>query len=315
MSVLLIFLGIVAVFLGILYVVFYVIFRRNYSTMKDERVVPKGEQYEPYAESILRGVDRVLPERYELVSIQSQDGLRLYGKYYHTADDAPLTIFFHGYRCGSIRDGNGAFLLSKERGYNVLMVDQRAHGQSEGMVMTFGIKERLDCLSWIAYANERFGSQKPIVLMGISMGAATVLMASGEELPENVRCVVADCPFSAPKEIIQTVIKSMKLPVGLLYPLAKLSAKVYGGFELEETSAKEAVKKCKIPVLFIHGDDDRFVPCHMGQACYEACESEKQLLLVKGAGHGLSHCVDAQTYAETVHGFLDRVLGKTVNGG
>lgn len=310
MSVLLILLGICAVFLGCLYVLFYIIFRRNRHTMKDERVVPKGEQYEPYVESILRGVDRVLPERYELVSVQSHDGLKLYGKYYHTADGAPLTIFFHGYRCGSIRDGNGAFILSKERGYNVLMVDQRAHGQSEGVVMTFGIKERLDCRDWITYANERFGKETPIVLMGISMGAATVLMAAGEELPENVRCVMADCPFSSPKEIIQTVMRSMKLPVRLLYPLAKLSAQIFGGFDLEEASATEAMKKCKIPVLFIHGDDDRFVPCHMGQACYEACGSEKQMFLVKGAGHGLSHCVDGKGYTETVHRFLDKVLGK-----
>lgn len=313
MSVLLILLGILLFALVILYVVFYIIFRKNRSTMTDERVVPAGKQYEPYAESILRGVDRVLPERYELVSVQSRDGLRLYGKYYHTADNAPLTIFFHGYRCGSIRDGNGAFVLSKEHGYNVLMVDQRAHGKSEGMVMTFGIKERFDCLQWIAYANERFGKETPVLLMGISMGAATVLMAAGEDLPENVRCVVADCPFSSPKEIIQTVMRSLKLPVWLLYPLAKLSARIYGGFDLEETSATEALKKSKIPILFIHGDDDRFVPCHMGQACYDSCMSEKQMFLVKGAGHGLSHCVDAKGYAETVYGFLDRVLGRKVS--
>ncbi len=301
-------LGMGAAFMAVLYGIFYIIFRRNRNTMKDERTVPVGEQYEPYAESILRGVDRVLPEKYEPVTIMSQDGLKLYGKYYHTADDAPLTIFFHGYRCGSIRDGNGAFLLSKERDYNVLMVDQRAHGKSEGKVMTFGIKERLDCLQWITYANKRFGENVPIVLMGISMGASTVLMASGEELPENVRCVVADCPFSAPKEIIQTVMHSMKLPAKLLYPLAKLSARIYGRFDLEEVSVTEAVKKSKIPTLFIHGDDDRFVPCFMGQACFEACGAKKQMFLVKGAGHGLSHCVDAKGYANAVNGFLDEVF-------
>ncbi len=298
-----------AAFMAFLYGIYYIIFRRNRSTMKDERTVPAGEQYEPYAESILRGVDRVLPEKYEAVEIVSKDGLKLYGKYYHTAEGAPLAIFFHGYRCGSIRDGNGAFVLSKERGYNVLMVDQRAHGKSQGKVMTFGIKERLDCLQWIDYANKRFGTRMPILLMGISMGASTVLMASGEDLPENVRCVIADCPFSAPKEIIQTVMKSMKLPVRLLYPLAKLSARVYGKFDLEETSVTEAVKNSKIPILFIHGDDDRFVPCSMGQACYEACASKKQIFLVKGAGHGLSHCVDAKGYANAVHGFLDEVFG------
>lgn len=308
MSILLVLLCILTIVLLILYVVFYIIFQRNRTTMTDERVAPKGEQYEPYAESILRGVERVLPERYESVSVMSQDGLKLYGKYYHTADGAPLAIFFHGYRAGSIRDGNGAFILSKRRGYNILIVDQRAHGKSEGMVMTFGIKERFDCLQWIAYANERFGEKVPIFLMGISMGASTVLMASGEKLPENVRGVIADCPYSSPKEIIQTVMKSMKLPTGLLYPLAKLGARIFGGFDLEETSSAEAVKKSTVPILFIHGDDDRFVPCSMSQTCYDSCVSDKQIFLVKGAGHGLSYCVDVKGYEDTVNGFLDKVM-------
>ena len=310
MSILLLLLCVLSIILLVLYVLFYIVFCRNKHTMKDDREAPKGAQYEPYAESILRGVDRVLPERYESVSILSQDGLKLYGKYYHTADKAPLAIFFHGYRSAGIRDGNGAFLIGRRRGYNVLIVDQRAHGKSEGRVMTFGIKERLDCLQWIAYAKERFGKETPIVLMGISMGAATVLMASGEELPDNVRGVIADCPFSSPKEIIQTVMRSLKLPVRLLYPLVKLSAAIFGNFDLEEVSPAEAVKKSTVPILFIHGDDDRFVPCSMGQACYDSCMSQKQIFLVRGAGHGLSHCVDAKGYEETVDGFLDKVLGK-----
>ena len=312
MSILLVLFCIVATALVVLYVLFYIVFCRNKHTMKDDREAPKGEQYEPYAESILRGVSRVLPERFESVSVISRDGLKLYGKYYHTADGAPLVIFFHGYRSAGIRDGNGAFLISKRRGYNVLIVDQRAHGKSEGKVMSFGINERLDCLQWIAYANERFGMKTPILLIGLSMGASTVLMASGEELPDNVRGIIADCPFSSPKEIIQTVMKSMKLPVKLLYPLVKLSAAIFGGFDLEEISATDAVKKSTVPILFIHGEDDRFVPCSMGQACYDCCMSEKQIFLVKGAGHGLSHCVDAKGYEETVDKFLDKVLGKAV---
>ncbi len=308
MSFLIVLLSVAFVFLLGVYVVFYIIFLRNKSTMASDREAPKGEQYEPYVECILRGVDKVLKEPYEEVSISSRDGLKLYGKYYHVADSAPLAIFFHGYRCTSIRDGNGGFLLSKARGYNVLMVDQRAHGKSEGKVMTFGIRERFDCLEWIAYANKRFGKSMPIMLMGISMGAATVLMAAGEHLPENVRCVIADCPFSSPKEILQAVMRSMKLPVGLLYPIAKLGAKWFGGFDLEEASATEAMKRCRIPVLLIHGDDDRFVPCSMGQACYDSCASRKELLLVKGAGHGLSHCVDAAGYEGAVNTFLDEVF-------
>lgn len=308
MTFILLFISFILFALLVLYVMFYIIFRRNGSTNKDDRVTPKGEQYETYAEVIRRAVDRVLPVPYEEVSIISRDGLKLYGRYYHHNDGAPLGIFFHGYRSGPILDGNGGYLICERRGYNVLIVTQRAHGKSEGKVMTFGIKERLDCLDWVTYANERFGAQTPIILMGMSMGAATVLMAAGEDLPENVKGVIADSPFTAPGDIIRTVMKDYKLPVRLMYPLARLSAKIYGGFDLEETSAREAVKKSKVPILFIHGDDDRFVPCHMGKECYEGCGSKKRILLVEGAGHGLSHCVDAVKYETYVDEFLDEIL-------
>lgn len=309
MTFILLFVGLILFALLILYVLFFIIYRRNWMTIKDDRVPPKGEQYDIHAEVIRRGVERVLPIPYEEVSITSRDGLKLYGRYYHHKDGAPLGMFFHGYRSGPILDGNGGYQICKKRGYNVLLVTQRAHGKSEGKAMSFGIKERLDCLDWVAYANERFGADTPIVLMGMSMGAATVLMAAGEELPENVKCVIADSPFTAPGDIIRTVMKDYKLPDKLLYPLARLSAKVYGGFDLEETSAREAVKKSKIPILFIHGDDDRFVPCHMGKECYEGCGSMKRILLVEGAGHGLSHCVDAERYEACVDEFFDEILG------
>ena len=310
MAGLLVFLSVLALFLTIAYALFYTVFQRNRHTLGEESMLPGGKQYEPYAESILRRVKSILSIRYELVSTLSWDGLRLYGKYYHTEDGAPLVIFFHGYRSNSIRDGNGAFVLSKERGYNVLMVDQRAHGKSEGRVMTFGLKERFDCLQWIFYARERFGKDIPILLMGLSMGAATVLMATGEELPENVRCVIADCPFSSPREIIQSVMKKRGYPVGIFYPIARFAAAVFGGFELEETTALEAVKKSRVPILVIHGEDDHFVPCDMGKACFEACLSQKQLFTVKGAGHGLCYCVDEQGYMENVNCFLDKIMGR-----
>ena len=311
MTLILLFVGFILVALLVLYGMFYIIFRRNGSTNKDDRVTPKGEQYEIHAEVIRRAVNRVLPVPFEEVSITSRDGLKLYGRYYHHKDDAPLGIFFHGYRSGPILDGNGGYLICERRGYNVLIVTQRAHGKSEGNVMTFGIRERLDCLDWITYANERFGTKIPIILMGMSMGAATVLMAAGEELPENVKGVIADSPFTAPGDIIRTVMKDYKLPVRLMYPLAKLSAKVFGRFDLEETSAREAVKKSKIPILFIHGDDDRFVPCQMSRECYEGCGSNKRILTVEGAGHGLSHCVDAVRYEACVDEFLDEVVGES----
>ena len=140
------------------------------------------------------------------------------------------------------------------------------------------------------------------------MGAATVLMASGLDLQADVRGIIADCGYSSPKEILQSVIRDMKLPVGISYFLVKLSARIYCGFDLEEASATEAVAKTNIPILFIHGEDDKFVPCHMSLKNYEACASEKELLVVPGADHGMSYMTDTKKYVETFVGFMKKQL-------
>ena len=274
-------------------------------TILDDRTLPEGEQYEPYNEGILRVIERMLPEPFENVWIKAEDGIKLYGRFYHMHDNAPVILFFHGYRSSSIRDGNGIWEFCKKHGYNIMMIDQRAHGKSEGRTMTFGIRERYDVLSWIEYTVERLGRKTQIVLAGISMGASTVLMASNLNLPPNVKGIMADCPYSAPKDILNCVMTSLKLPAGILYQLVKLSARIYGGVNIEETSAKEAVSECSVPVLFIHGDDDRFVPCSMSQECYDACASEKKIVFVKDAGHGISYCVDGRLYEKEVLEFME----------
>jgi predicted alpha/beta-fold hydrolase len=159
----------------------------------------EGEQYEAVAEHIFR-ISHIM-ERIpcEDVTIHSFDGCRLHGRYYHVRDGAPLEILFHGYRSCAFRDCSGGHALSRKMGFNALVVDQRAHGNSDGVTITFGIKEHRDCLCWIEYANQRFGTDTPIILSGLSMGAATVLMATGLELPENVTCVLADSPYSTPQ--------------------------------------------------------------------------------------------------------------------
>lgn len=294
-----------------LFVMYYISFMRNRNNLIDDRSLPSGEQYDPYNEDMLKAIERMLLVPYEEIRIRSFDGLKLYARYYQLTEEpnAPLVIFFHGYRCNSVRDGNGMFGYCQRCGYNILMVDQRAHGKSEGRTITFGVKERKDALEWAEYAAERFGSQVPMVLAGISMGAATVLMASNLDLPENVKGIIADCPYSAPEDILKTVMESMKLPAKIFYPLVRLSARIYGGFDPEESSAREAVAGSRVPILFIHGDDDRFVPCSMSQQCFDACCSEKKLVFVKDAGHGISYCVDAALYEKEVKAFLERVLG------
>ncbi len=302
--------GAVLLFVAALYILFDICFSGNRRHMGSQMDLPEGEQYEPYHDMIHRCVDKVMEDPYEAVSVLSHDGLRLAGKYYHRRNDAPLIIFFHGYRCSSLRDGNGIFLYTKKLGYNILMVDQRVHGDSEGKAITFGIQERYDCFNWIEWAQQKLGEDVEIILSGLSMGAATVLMTANMGLPKNVKGILADCPYSSPKEVIRKVIKDMNFPVDIVYVLAKLSAKWIGGFDLEETSAVEAVKNSKLPILIIHGDDDRFVPCTMSQKCVAVSDGNVELVLVEGAGHGISHCVDTKKYEDAVLAFFRKTLGE-----
>ena len=267
----------------------------------------KGKQYEPVWDQMLLGIQLVQKEPFESVHITSYDGTKLFGRYYHRYDDCPIQIIFHGYRSPAVRDGSGGSLLALKGGRNVLIVDQRAHGKSDGHVISFGIRERRDCLSWIVYVTERFGPDTPIILSGISMGAATVLMAADLELPANVKCIVADCPYSTPVRIIQKVCADLKYPVKLTKPFLYCGASMFGGFDLNESSAVEAVRHCNIPILLIHGDDDRFVPCEMSKEIF-AAGNDIRLEIFPGAGHGLSYLTDKSRYEQVTTEFINSAL-------
>ena len=233
----------------------------------------------------------------EPVEILSHDGLRLFGRYYHVADGAPLHIQLHGYRSYAMRDFCGINSLSRTLGCNTLVVDQRAHGKSEGHTITFGIKERQDCLLWTEYAARRFGRETPIFLSGVSMGAATVLMATALPLPENVAGVIADCPYSSPRAIIRRVIGYMQLPVTLAYPLVVFAGMLFGNiFGLSRASAVEAVRLARCPILLIHGEDDTFVPCDMSREIQAARPDLIRLETFAGADHVMSYMTDVERY-------------------
>ena len=211
---------------------------------------------------------------------------------------------FPGYRGVAERDLCGGVQRCFSLGHSALIVDQRACGESDGNVITFGIRESRDCHSWIAFMLERFGKDVKIILTGISMGAATVLIAAGSELPKNVTGVLADCGFTSAREIIQKVIRQMGLPPKLAYPFVKLGAYLYGGFDLEATSPEEAAKTCSVPVIFFHGEDDDYVPCWMSTVNYQACRSpRKKLVTIPGAGHGLSYPVAPKEYLQALRDF------------
>ena len=266
-----------------------------------------GEQYVAVSDRILSASKKLDAIQFEEVWITSKDGLRLYGRYYHLADGAPLQILFHGYRSCALRDCSGGYLLAHKLGFNVLIVDQRAHGKSGGHTITFGIKERFDCLCWVEYACSRFGTEAPIVLSGLSMGAATVLMATELDLPDNVVCVIADSPYSAPSDIIRKVCLDRRYPVKPAYLFLALGALVFGKFNMEQCSAAEAVKYSRLPILLLHGEDDRLVPYQMSRYIQSVSASYTILETFPNSGHGLCYVIDPSRYEKVVSAFLKSV--------
>lgn len=267
--------------------------------------LPEGKIYEVFWEDMTRWTLEARATPHEDVAIRSFDGLKLTGKFYEYAPGAPIELMFHGYRGNAERDLSGGMQRCFQLGRSALIVDQRCSGGSEGTVITFGIKEHRDCLAWVDFMVQKFGPEVKIILTGISMGAATVLMAGGTDLPKNVIGILADCGYDSPKHIIQTVIRDqMHLPPKLCYPFVKLGARIYGGFDLEETSPEEAVKRCTVPVLFFHGEADDYVPCNMSRVNYDACASRKQLVTIPGAGHGLSYPAAPETYLKAAREFF-----------
>lgn len=281
-----------------------VVFKSPNTALGDPYAVPPGDQYERVADEMLQNIRQLDALPYEQVFITGWDGTLLGARYYHFHNDAPVQIFFHGYRSNALREFACGYQLAQKLGYNALVVDQRAHGSSGGHTITFGIRERYDCLDWCNYIADRFGKNAKVFLSGISMGGATVLMASNLELPDNVRAITADCAYASPGKIIRKITRDMKLPGWLAYPLVLTGALVFGGFRIWESSAIRSVREARIPILLIHGDDDRFVPWDMSRAIYDACNGDKKLVIVPTAGHGLSCLTDPLRYEKVMARFL-----------
>ena len=266
--------------------------------------IPDGEIYEVYREQMEAWVRQTRQMHQEDVSIRSFDGLTLRGKYYEYAPGAPIELMIHGYRGSSERDMSGGVQRAFRLGRSALIIDQRASGRSEGNVITFGVREHRDCLAWVDFMVKKFGPDVKIILTGISMGASTVLMASGQELPENVIGILADCGYTSAREIIHKILRQIHLPIRLVYPFVKLGARLFAGFDLEQADARKAVRNCTRPVIFYHGDGDDFVPWEMSRDNHAACPSRKKLVIIPGAGHGLSFPADQERYVAELREFF-----------
>lgn len=302
--------GAAAALLGAGYAVYRVWFTRAaapevLTTDEWERTLPYGAQMHADAAALASAP-------YEPVQITADDGVPLAARYYHHADGAPVVLILHGYRGFARRDGMGGYTLCKKLGYNVLLPDQRAHGASGGHAITMGVKERYDCRAWAYWAYKRFGPGTPLFLVGVSMGAATVLLAAGLDLPPTVRGIVADCGYTSPRDIIRKCLPEFlpHLPVGPVYAVGRLGTRLFGRFDPEDADCRAALAKATAPVLLIHGEADAFVPCAMSRENFDACAAPKRLVTIPGAGHAVAYYVDTPGYERAVTDFMRGCLGQ-----
>lgn len=298
----------VLLILIILAIMIYAYFATFYSSNKkadsDAIKLPNQPIYTSFKDVIIKDIMDVRKLKYKQYFIKSFDGLLLSAKYYEHYKNAPIEIMFHGYRGSSERDLSTGVKRAALCGHNVLLIDQRASGNSQGHTISFGINEHKDCLRWITFIKKKFGIHTKIILTGISMGAATIMMTSSLKLPKNVIGLIADCGYTSPKEIIKKVIKDMKLFPNLLYPFVYFSARVFGKFKLNETSPIECVRKTKLPIIFFHGTIDSFVPHEMSKTLFKECKSKKYIFIVENAEHGISYLVEPEKYINYVKQFF-----------
>lgn len=251
------------------------------------------------------------------VSITSRDGLTLRGRLY-VPDGADATVIFvHGYKSAPEVDFPVLARRFYRLGYNVLLIDHRASGKSDGKYYGFGVLERCDVEDWCRFVADTFGETGKIILFGCSMGAATVLMAS--DLPfvrKRVSCIIADCPYNAPTEQFRYILRrDYHLPAFPLIPLTSRLCKRRAGWRFDERTACDSVRRTEVPILLIHGTADRYVPARFSVDVYESRRGVCELLLVDGASHGYSFYQEPTRYLAKVEDFIKKYAQKRVLSG
>ncbi len=295
------------------FVCFILVFYSPNKPSKEKYPIPAGKIYEVYREDMIKWIDEARETPHRDVSVTTDDGLTLRGKYYEFSKGAPVEILLHGYRGSALRDLSGGVARCLALGHNALIADHRGSGESDGHVITFGIKESSDALLWVDLVTREISTDTDVILTGISMGAATVLMCADRELPKNVVGILADCGYTSPGAIIKKVMRQLHLPTFILYPMVRAGALIFGGFDIESASPIESVKNSRLPVIFFHGDADTFVPCEMSAENYAACPTRKRFVTVSGAGHGLAFPADREKYLTELENFFGAAHTKAEN--
>lgn len=270
-----------------------------------------SEHLKPFLDFIKKEKDWLFATGYEKVEITSFDGLKLKGILVYAPNPSKKTVIaVHGYKNCGINEYSSYIRNYYDMGYNVLVPDDRSHGVSEGKFIGFAWLDRRDCVDWAKFIVNKFGEDSSILLHGISMGAATVMNASGEaDLPQQVKAVVSDCGYSCAWDQFAHVLKSKfhlhEFPT--LY-IANAINKIFCGYDFRESSSIEQVKKAKVPFLFFHGDADNFVPTRMVYDVYKASSSPKsEIYVMPGAAHAESYYVCREQYLKALKAFIARI--------
>lgn len=293
----------------------YTLFNRVIPRQDEVRVdiseMADAEKWEEYIKIIHSVKEKLLERPSEHITIRSRDNLTLHGDFFPAEKPTGRTaILFHGYTSCGMNDCSTMAEYFVENGYNALIVDHRSHGKSEGSYIGFGILDRYDCMKWIEYALTRLGEDSEIALFGVSMGASTVLMASGlDSFPNNVKAIISDCAFTSPYDVFKHIlIRDYHLPPRPILAINEKLCRRKAGYGFRDCSTLAAVKKDVCPILFIHGKEDKFVPTRMTEENYSACAGEKEILLVENAGHAASLYENKELYEKTVTEFLHRYM-------
>lgn len=266
-----------------------------------------GKKREPeQAEQVRRAAEQLRRQPTEEVSLVNREGLTLRAHWYHAENPRRLLILVHGWHSVWNRDFGVSAPFYHENDCELLLIEQRSHGSSEGKLIAYGARERYDVLEWLTYARGVCPTL-PVYLCGVSMGAATVLLCAGEPaVADTVTAVVADCGYTVPEKVVSERMRTLlRGATDATMAAVNLNCRLRGGFTLNGCSTTEALAKdTAVPVLFIHGDADELVPCSMTLENYLACSAPKELLIVHGAGHAGSFLTDPETYKARVLAFF-----------
>ena len=283
------------------------IFKRKEGEGKFEDMDLSLTPYKPYETEIKEAIKFFKSLTPEEVTVKSHDGLRLKGYYYNNNSETTV-LFVHGYRACPFNNFSTVGKKMYDEGFNVFFIDQRAHNNSEGKYTTFGIKEHRDVQTWLYKIND-FYRPKNIILYGLSMGCASSEMALGLNLPSNLKVAILDCGF---RDVFSLMMyqtqRRIKINPYLSVKIMNLYAKIFAGFDMNETRSDESLKKAKVPCLFIHGKNDDVVPFSHGQANYEACNSKKDSIFLDGVDHARCYYAGGEELERKLMSFINEAL-------